>query len=473
MAVPLVACAAAQQASTPASAPAGSGRPVVTHEPAPAPGDSGPRVPSVSVPGTTYGQVSSESTALPYHVRWPQLPGASALTEAVAAQAKSSLDSFLADSVPGGVAPPELNLTGEVTLASGLVAGVRLTAYEFYGASGETRHASFYGAADGSWGVPAVELVAPERRAALVERVRVAVAPSADPDGQDPTPSAERVLRDVIVRLDGALTVVVDEGLLAPNSAGTPSVTVPAAEVGALLSARGRQVVEAVTSPEPYAAPAATSAAPPSSLPGPRPRVDCSVAKCVALTYDDGPGPQTDRLLTELAAQGARATFFVLGPNARAHPDTVRRAVSLGMAVGNHTWSHRELTRLTPQQVRDEVERTARAVRAVTGAAPTMLRPPYGAQDATVRAQGLPVVLWDVDTEDWRNRSASVTTSKVLAGVHPGAIVLMHDIHPSSVAATPGIVRELTKRGYALVTVPELVGSMRPGQVISRGPSPR
>lgn len=215
--------------------------------------------------------------------------------------------------------------------------------------------------------------------------------------------------------------------------------------------------------PEPTPAPAAPGPSPP-----PGPDVDCGVLACVALTFDDGPGPYTALLLDELRAADVRATFFVVGRAAAARPDLVREAVADGHAVGNHTWSHPRLPDVGAVAVADQLDRTT-AVLADLGVTTPLMRPPYGATDATVAsvtaARGYAQIMWDVDTQDWRNRDVAVTTQRALAGAHPGAIVLMHDIHPSTVEAVPGIVDALRAEGYTLVTVPELLGSdLEPGR---------
>lgn len=222
--------------------------------------------------------------------------------------------------------------------------------------------------------------------------------------------------------------------------------------------------------PVPAPAPHPTAGAVPEPEPDRAP-VDCAVERCVALTFDDGPGPYTARLLDELAARSVPATFFVVGRQVAARPDLVAREHAEGHAVGDHTWDHRDLTTLAPDQIADEVDRTAQAVQDATGTSPTLVRPPYGAVDddvlSVLEARGETAVLWDVDTEDWRNRDAAETTRRALAGAHPGAIVLLHDVHPTTVDAVPGIVDQLRAQGYTLVTVPELLGGrLRPGEKV-------
>lgn len=196
-------------------------------------------------------------------------------------------------------------------------------------------------------------------------------------------------------------------------------------------------------------------------------KTDCTKAKCIALTFDDGPGPYTNSILDTLEKKKARATFFTLGPAVQAAPATVQRMVKLG----NHSWSHPQFTTLTDAQVTSEITRTADVLKKITGSDPVAVRPPYGAYtEATPRA-GAPFVLWDIDTEDWKNRNADTTTKRVVHGAHPGAIVLMHDIHPSTAKAVPGIVDELQKQGYTLVTIDELIPSMTKDGVYSSAPT--
>jgi peptidoglycan/xylan/chitin deacetylase (PgdA/CDA1 family) len=179
--------------------------------------------------------------------------------------------------------------------------------------------------------------------------------------------------------------------------------------------------------------------------------------KCVALTFDDGPGPYTGQLLDHLAKANARATFFMLGVHVRSNAGVVRRMVADGHEVANHTWSHPYLTRLPEGRIRVEVQRTQVAIRQVGGVRPSLLRPPYGATNARVgQAAGMPQILWSVDPMDWRYRSSARTVKVVVRGVRPGGIVLLHDVHASSVAAVPRILAQLESKGYRFVTVSEL-----------------
>ena len=189
--------------------------------------------------------------------------------------------------------------------------------------------------------------------------------------------------------------------------------------------------------------------------------VDCDTLKCAALTYDDGPGPHTEQLLGALAAKNVKATFFVLGRNSTGRPGVVARMAAEGHAVGNHTWGHADLVRLPPAGITEQLVRADRAIEAAAGPV-TMMRPPFGATNLDVtdvtRSLGLAQIMWSVDTLDWKNRDAAKTTALALEGARPGSIILMHDIYQSTVQATPTIIDGLRRRGFTLVTVPQLLG---------------
>ncbi|MFI7439355.1 polysaccharide deacetylase family protein [Nonomuraea indica] len=253
----------------------------------------------------------------------------------------------------------------------------------------------------------------------------------------------------------------------------TPPTTAPTAPptiaptVTATPGASPRSLTDAITdairdawgTPTPAATPVPT---------GP----DCRRVKCVALTFDDGPGPYTATLLRHLAARKARATFFVVGQNVVAHPDLVRRAAAAGHEIGGHSWSHRDLTTLRAASIRADLARTAKAVKAATGVAPTIMRPPYGAQNAYVRKHAKqPMIMWSVDTLDWRYRSSARVARVAVKNARPGGIILFHDIHPTTVKAIPRVLKKLSARGYHFVTVSELLGTA-PGKLVYRGPRP-
>ncbi len=209
-----------------------------------------------------------------------------------------------------------------------------------------------------------------------------------------------------------------------------------------------------------------------TAAPGDRP--DCTKLRCIALTFDDGPGPHTKQLLDDLAKTGSKATFFVLGPNVASQPELIKRMANEGHQIGNHSWNHPQFSRLSSKKVLSEVERTSAEVKKITGHGTNGIRPPYGDLDKSVRKtlSSVPdgeIILWSVDTLDWKTRSTSKTIASVKKEAKPGAIVLMHDIHQPTVAAVPAIVKYLRDEGYTLVTVDDLLASEHPksGQVFT------
>jgi peptidoglycan/xylan/chitin deacetylase (PgdA/CDA1 family) len=198
---------------------------------------------------------------------------------------------------------------------------------------------------------------------------------------------------------------------------------------------------------------------------------DCLRDKCVALTFDDGPGAYTAQLLDLLASKDVKATFFVLGKQVKLHPDLVGRAVAEGHQIGDHTWDHKVLTSLPEAGVLRQVNRTADEIEAAAGIRPDVMRPPSGLINPTVaNLVGMPAVLWSIDTRDWQHRDATRTVEAVREGVKPGSVVLMHDIYSSSIDAVPQIIDELRADGYAFVTVRDMFGGrLQPGQIVHGG----
>lgn len=181
-------------------------------------------------------------------------------------------------------------------------------------------------------------------------------------------------------------------------------------------------------------------------------------APMIALTFDDGPNPDyTQRILNTLTANYSHATFFVVGPNAENYTETLKAISLAGCEIGNHTYNHKDLTTLTSTEVEEQIEKVNRTVKKATGENTTVIRPPYGAFNDDVLAQlNEPVILWDLDTEDWDSRNAQKVIEKVLDTVKDGDIVLMHDIYDSTAEAVEILVPNLKERGYQIVSVSEL-----------------
>lgn len=190
--------------------------------------------------------------------------------------------------------------------------------------------------------------------------------------------------------------------------------------------------------------------------------MDCAKSKCLALTFDDGPGPYTSRLLDILRRRAARATFFVVGRYAALYPRLLRRMVAENHEIGNHTYDHADLAGLPTAGIRSEVRRTQQVVHQATGHWPKIVRPPYGATNSRVNeAVGLPEIMWSVDTQDWLHRNSGRVRRTVLKQAKRDAVILVHDSRKTTVAAMPGAVDGLIRRGYTLVTVSELFGGKR------------
>lgn len=181
-------------------------------------------------------------------------------------------------------------------------------------------------------------------------------------------------------------------------------------------------------------------------------------APMVALTFDDGPNPDyTRRILEVLEENDSRATFFVVGTNAEKYQETLRMIASSGNEIGNHTYSHANLTNIDSEDVEEEIAKVNRAVKKATGEIATVIRPPYGAYDDDVLNQlQQPVVLWDLDTEDWDSRNAHTIVENIISNLDDGDIILMHDIYESTAEAVELLVPRLKEMGYQVVSVSEM-----------------
>ena len=178
----------------------------------------------------------------------------------------------------------------------------------------------------------------------------------------------------------------------------------------------------------------------------------------VALTFDDGPFPSTtSSLLDILSEKNTLATFFMLGNMASDNPDLVKRIKREGHEIGSHTMYHQNLVRISPADVQSDIDEAKNVFSDILGRSPALTRPPYGNINDTVRdSAGTPLILWSVDTRDWESRDASAIVSTTLDQVHDGAIILMHDIYPTTVDAVPIIVDTLRSQGYEFTTISEL-----------------
>ncbi len=194
----------------------------------------------------------------------------------------------------------------------------------------------------------------------------------------------------------------------------------------------------------------------------------------VALTFDDGPGPYTRLMVAKLRKHHAGATFFIVGRNIPLIPGITRTERSLG-AVGDHTFTHPLLTSLTPSAAEAEIVRTQQALAGSSGGPVFLFRPPYGGRDAAVdsivRAHGLLEILWDVDSADSLGASYAQIERTVIAGLRPGAIILMHENHGQTIRAMLSIFAALERKHLRAVSVPQLLSDDPPtaAQVLAGG----
>lgn len=180
--------------------------------------------------------------------------------------------------------------------------------------------------------------------------------------------------------------------------------------------------------------------------------------KKVAITFDDGPGRYTKKLLDELKKRNVRASFFLIGENIEKYRDDVARMKEDGHLIGNHTLSHTNLCRCDLDIAKNEVDMTNQKICDITGEMPRYLRPPCGAyNDRLLRSIDMQFVLWTVDTDDWKTHSVSMIVNEVMKNVKDGDIILFHDIYDTSVVAAVEIVDRLLRQGYKFVTVDELI----------------
>jgi peptidoglycan-N-acetylglucosamine deacetylase len=188
----------------------------------------------------------------------------------------------------------------------------------------------------------------------------------------------------------------------------------------------------------------------------------------IAMTFDDGPSAEnTPRLLEMLKQRNIKATFFLIGQNVVSNPDLVRRILAEGHEIGNHSWTHPQLSKLSDDRVTAEITKTQDAIKDASGFTPTILRPPYGAitprQREWIQSRfGLNIILWSVDPFDWKRPGASVITQRILSQTRPGAIILSHDIHKQTVDAMPATLDALIAKGYKFVTVSQLIAMNKP-----------
>lgn len=178
----------------------------------------------------------------------------------------------------------------------------------------------------------------------------------------------------------------------------------------------------------------------------------------IALTFDDGPNPSsTSRILDVLEQNDAAATFFILGDRAKNNTELLKRMQTIGCQIGNHSYSHPNLSKMSAEDVASEVNGTFDIINNATGDHTKILRPPYGAYtDSTFSPIGATLIMWSVDTLDWQSRNPDSIYDATMSTVQDGDIVLMHDIYESTADAAEKIIPALISSGYQLVTISEM-----------------
>lgn len=182
--------------------------------------------------------------------------------------------------------------------------------------------------------------------------------------------------------------------------------------------------------------------------------------KAVALTFDDGPSRANDgRIVETLQKYGAHATFFVLGDRARVDGDILQMYLAAGCEIGSHSWNHPQLSKMKWNEIERQLVKTNKTVSKLTGGYQIqLLRPPYGSISNTMRKKvDMPMILWSLDTEDWKTRNTKKIFKEVKKEVKDGDIILMHDIYSTTADAVEKVVPWLQNKGYDILTVSELM----------------
>lgn len=179
----------------------------------------------------------------------------------------------------------------------------------------------------------------------------------------------------------------------------------------------------------------------------------------IALTFDDGPHPVwTEKLLDGLKDRGIRATFFVIGKSAQEHPELIQRMVEEGNQVGNHTYSHIQLTACSESDALNEIRKTQEVIYQASGISAHYIRPPFGSWNETLQEEtSLEAVLWDVDPYDWKVQNTDAVVKSILQQTEDGSIILLHDVYETSVEAALKVADIFLERGYRFCTVDEIM----------------
>lgn len=182
--------------------------------------------------------------------------------------------------------------------------------------------------------------------------------------------------------------------------------------------------------------------------------------KLVALTFDDGPNKEfTTKILDYLESKDIVATFFVLGIHLKGNEDTLIKMVKIGCEIGNHSYNHKQFTHMKNSEIKKQVDYVDNYVKKVTGFNIRSIRTPYGeVNKQIIETVNRPIILWNVDSEDWKLKDGRKIADHIISNVDNGSIILIHDIFDFSYEATILVVDELLAQGYKFVTVSQLLG---------------
>lgn len=177
----------------------------------------------------------------------------------------------------------------------------------------------------------------------------------------------------------------------------------------------------------------------------------------IALTFDDGPNHNTNRVLNILEKYNVKATFFILGSSIEGREDIIKRMHTLNMEIGNHMYSHKLITNLGSKEISKEIDKVDQQIKKITTTNPTLIRPSYGTYNKKIKTIATrPIILWNIDTLDWKYHNSKRISNTIIKKARDGNIVLMHDIYSATANSLEITIPTLLKKGYQFVTVSEL-----------------
>lgn len=414
-------------------------------------------------------------------VAYPEFEGADPFSEGLAER----VDTEVADFRAGTRDPVALTIDWQITAVDPGVLGVRLvrTEEDMHGLrEGYSTH--WYDAAAGNTAYSTELLAGQEELETVNGLVREHLTDDEDVD----TATLHPVLRtydsmgfndtgDLVVEFDDGHLSAAEEGHVPSSEPGRKTAVLDAEEIEPLLSDLGRRARDASLSDEEQVTVA--EADPDAEEPGPvpgvvsaqDPDVDCyeDGTRCIALTFDDGPHEHTPELLDLLAEEDVTASFFLNGNPALSQPGTIRRIYAEGHEVASHSDLHENMPEeFDEEELPAQIAAVSSMVRRQTGHSVELFRPPFGAtSDAMLEeigAQGMAEILWNVDSDDWRDVPTEQIVANVVSGAAPNTIVLLHDPLETTMEAAPQIIEELKALDYEFVSVSQALGGAETGE---------